>query len=265
MIAATFRLRKTLKSLAVTKEKQMYNVYNTSKELQEGNVETAILPIGSTEQHSQHLPLGTDWIIAKAISKRVAEKLTSKVYLLPGMPFGTSPCHSGFKGTVWIRPTTLFYFIKDTCLSLYNQGIKKIAIINAHGGNWIIKIAVRELNLDNPDINVIWCMPHILAQKRLSEVLESSDSLHAGEMETSCMMYLHSELVKKESTDYVPNVTQEFLDYLRMKDLSPKGVWGRPGLASKEKGEKAIKIMVEETVKYIRETFKKIEKIKRKR
>ena len=89
----------------------MYNVNNTSKELQEGNIEIAILPIGSTEQHSQHLPLGTDWIIAKEISQRVAEKLTSKVYLLPGMPFGTSPCHSGFKGTVWIRPTTLFYFI----------------------------------------------------------------------------------------------------------------------------------------------------------
>ena len=57
-----------------------------------------------------------------------------------------------------------------------------------------------------------------------------------------------------------PNVTQEFLGYLRMKEISPSGVWGRPNLS--RKGEKAMKIMVEATMRYIKETFKKVEKLK---
>ena len=242
-------------------EAEYYNVNNTSKELQESKVEMAILPIGSVEQHSLHLPLGTDWIIAREISWRVAEKLNA--YLLPAMPFGTSLCHSGFSGTVWIRPMTLFNFVKDISLSLYYQGIKKIAIINGHGGNWVLKPAVREVNLDNPEISVIWCMPSLLAQKELSKIFESSDSIHAGEGETSLMMYLYHELVKKKKIDYVPNVTQEFLDYLRMKEISPSGVWGRANLASQKKGEKAMKIMVEATMRYIKETFKKVERLKK--
>jgi len=240
----------------------VYDASNTFKELQESKVKIAILPVGSVEQHSLHLPLGTDWIIAKEISQRVAEQLD--VYLLPAMPFGTSPCHGGLSGTVWIRPMTLFNFIKDICASLCCEEIKKLAIINCHGGNWVLKPAVREVNLDNPETSVILCTPYLLAQKELEEVFESkgSDDLHAGEIETSCMMYLHHELVKDKKIDYVPKVTQEFLDYLRMKEISSSGVWGKPSRASLKKGKKAIEIMIRVTTKYINETFEKIKKLK---
>src|SRR6476646_3529885 len=82
----------------------IYTVENTWKELHEARVETAIVPFGAVEQHGHHLPLGTDWIIADAMGRALAEAMEEDVLLLPAMPFGNSREHMPFPGTITLRP-----------------------------------------------------------------------------------------------------------------------------------------------------------------
>lgn len=228
-------------------------VYNTSKEIEDSKVDTAILPIGAIEQHGPHLPLGTDWIIVQEIAKRVAEKLDN-CYLLPAIPYSNSQEHLEFSGTVSLKPSTLAQMIRDIVSSLYLHNIKRIIIISGHGGNWIIKPTIRELNLEYPDLKIIHGGP--MGEKPLD--------IHAGDSETSCMLSINEELVKKDKiVDHIPDVTQEYLDYVGMKTLSEYGNWGRASQASKEKGKKLMKSRVDGIFKYVKKTLTRLEELER--
>jgi len=233
--------------------RNVMTVYNTFRELENSKVDTAILPIGSIEQHGPHLPLGTDWIIVQEIAKRLAEKL-GNCYLLPAIPYSNSQEHLGFCGTISIRPSTLAKMIRDIVLSLYLHNIKKIIIISGHGGNWIIKPTIRKLNLEYPDLKVIHGGP--MGEKPLD--------IHAGSSETSCILHIDEELVKKDKiVDCTPDLTQEYIDYVGMKAISKHGPWGLASQASKEKGERLLKKRVDEIFQYVKETFRKLEELER--
>jgi len=230
-------------------------VYNTSEELKESKVDTAIIPIGAIEQHGPHLPLGTDWIVVQEIAKRVAEKL-GNCYLLPAIPYSNSQEHLDFPGTVSLKPLTLMNLLRDIILSLYLHGIKKIIVIQGHGGNWIVKPTIRELNLEYPDLKVIHAWP----------MGEKPVEVHAGEIETSRLLYLREDLVKKNLLfDNVPDATQEYIDYVGMKVLTLHGHWGRASKASRVKGENIINDTVKRIVSYVTETFSKLEELESKR
>lgn len=224
---------------------------NTSKEIAESGVDTAILPIGSIEQHGPHLPLGTDWIVVQEVAKRVADKLGA-CYLLPALPYGTAQEHLGFSGTVTLRPSTLATVIRDIVLSLRLHDITKLIVISGHGGNWIVKPTLRELNLEYPDLKVIHGRPMGIMPA----------DIHAGESETSSILYLDEKLVKKERiVDSAPDATQEYLDYVGMKGLSKHGNWGMSSQGSREKGEERLEARAERIYHYARETFRKLEEI----
>lgn len=228
-------------------------VLNTTRELRNSKVDTAILPIGSIEQHGPHLPLGTDWIFADEDAKRIAERV-GNCYLLPALPYGNAQEHLGFPGTISLRPQTLAQVIRDIVLSLYLHGIKKVVVISDHVGNWIIKPTIRELNLEYPDLKVI----------HGTSMGDKPTDVHAGDSETSRMLYLNEKLVKKDGImDSVPDVTQEYLDYVGLKVLSEHGHWGRPSQASPEKGKESMDDAIESTVSYIKRTFRKLDELGR--
>ncbi|MCW4019998.1 MAG: creatininase family protein [Candidatus Bathyarchaeota archaeon] len=232
---------------------KVLTVENTSKEIDDSGVDTAILPIGAIEQHGPHLPLGTDWIVVQEVAKKVAEKM-GDCYLLPAMPYGNSQEHMGFSGTVTLRPSTLANVIRDVVLSLKLHGVKKIIVISGHGGNWIIKPTIRELNLEYPDLKIIHGGP---MGKRPAD-------MHAGESETSSVLYLNEELVKKDKiVDSSPDATQEYLDYVGMKGVSKHGNWGRASQASKEKGEQGLEARADRIFRYAKETLSKLDEIER--
>jgi len=234
----------------------------------------AIWAIGGLEPHGPHLPLGTDVLIVDALAQRVAERL-GDVYLLPTFPFGVSVSHRGGTiGAVSLRFETLMAVVRDVVESLYAQRISKVAVINNIGvvegasvmpfQNRIVKTAVRQINYDHPESQVIWVHPASVARESLRDILGESDSdLHAGELETSLILYLYPKLVKNIPQGYVPAVHRSCLSYLPLSVLAPQGIWGRPDLASAEKGRLAFEAMVQETVRYIRRSFSILERMKK--
>lgn len=210
----------------------------TTFDLEERPPFLAILGIGAIEQHSHHLPITTDFDIASALSRAVAEKL--QAFALPPLPYSESLVHRGFSGTVYLRPLTVRSVILDIAESLSEWKVQYLAILNCHGGNYILTPTIREWNLEAR-------LPHLLhieVYTGLSE--EMGNNLHACEVETSLMLHLKPESVRMDKAiNFVPPYPRSDLSHFPMKLLSPEGVWGYPTRATVEKGKRFFAILVE--------------------
>lgn len=247
---------------------------NTSPEVRAAKPDLALLPIGATEQQGSHLPVGAVTLILDALARRVGERLPGNVYLLPTLPFGTSGSHAGSLGTMALEWPTLMSVVRDLVESLAAQSIRRVAVINALGGpgqgtvcpreNYIVKTAVRQLNYDLPHMDTIWVQPFSVAGPALEGILSAGrDDLHAGELTTSLVLYLAPQAVKGRGADHVPEADKDYLDYVAFARLCPGGVWGRPSLASAEKGRAAFEAAVQAVVEYIEHTFAQLATMKR--
>jgi creatinine amidohydrolase len=222
----------------------MIGAGNTSPEIGEAGRDTAILGIGSLEQHSLHLPVETDFFFASRVSREVAESLDA--VLLNPLPYSTSLEHLGFAGTVTLKPETLRYVVRDIAESVLRWGIRYLVLLNAHGGNFCLIPAAREWNMDKK-------LPRLLLVDFFSGLSEMGDNLHAGEVETSMMLHLCPERVRADKPeDFVPEWSRADLTHFGMKGISPTGVWGCPSRATAEKGAKWFAEAVEYSVRRIR-------------
>ncbi len=239
----------------------MVNWGSTFREIAEARPEVALLPVGAIEQHSFHLPVGTDFLCAQALGARVAEAL-GNCYLLPALPFSCSHEHGDFAGTVWVRPATLAAMLEDIVGALRAQGILKVVLVVAHGGNWVIKPTVRELNLARTGVKVIMITPESFTVGQ-----GAFPDIHAGQSETSLIMALHPELVKADqmAPDFAPEQGREFMDYTGVAGVSPTGVWGAPSKATAEQGEQILQAATERAAEYIRKTFAEFDRIEQER
>ena len=246
---------------------------NTFAEARDAQPTIALLPIGATERQGQHLPVGAATMIVDAVAERVAEALGEAVYRLPALPFGTSGSHGGTAGTLSLSWSTLMDVITDIVEALLAQGIRKVVVIDSIGGageimtrprdNYIVKTAVRQLNYDHAEMDVLWVQPFTAAGVELREILSAPvDDLHAGELTTSLLLHLAPDLVAPASADYVPPTGKAYLDWAPFAALCPDGVWGRPSLASAEKGRRALDAAVRGTCAYIRDSFAYLAKAK---
>src|SRR5947209_19481340 len=112
--------------------------------------EVAVLPFGATEPHNLHMPYGTDNFQVEAVGQRVCEhayRAGARVVLLPTVPFGVNTNHLQIPGALAcsVRPTTLLALLTDLVDSLARQGVKKLLLLNGHGGNEL-KPLMRELH-----------------------------------------------------------------------------------------------------------------------
>jgi creatinine amidohydrolase len=160
----------------------------------------AILPTGATEQHGPHLPAGTDCYAVEHIVRSAAENLAGRVPLLvtPTLPFGCSPHHLPFGGTLSISSATYAALLHDLLASLISGGFTRILVINGHGGNHeLVQLAVRDLALRYP-VNLGAASYWQMAMDRF--VAAGAPALgrtpgHAGNFETSLIMALQPDLV----------------------------------------------------------------------
>ena len=106
--------------------------------VKEHSYEVAVLPLGATEPHNLHLPYGTDTLEADIVGERICEaahERGAKVVLLPTIPYGTETNQMAFPLAMNINPSTLGRVVGDLVDSLVHHGIRKIVLLNSHGGN----------------------------------------------------------------------------------------------------------------------------------
>lgn len=230
--------------------------YSTADEIVASKTDLAIIAVGSIEQHGPHLPVITDWVIADEMGKGIAKKTGG--FYVQALPVSTCREHMGKRGSVWMNPDTFYLMLKDICLSLKEQGFKRIGIIQSHGGIFVMSPLIRELNATNaPDLMVVKVSTgDYSAACREAGIVESKHEMHAGEKETSVMLYLRPELVNMDkAVDFVPDIPREYFNYGSIFHYCPDGVWGEPTKATADKGKRILELMIEEGAKDLEKIF----------
>lgn len=204
-----------------------------------------MLPIGATEQHGPHLPLGVDSMTALDIACAVSSR--TGIPVLPELKYGCSYGHSAkWPGTISFSPNTLISAVGDIILWLRFSGLNRLVIINGHVGNSApLKCALENLRLSDAEFRV-----RILSLWDISPEINDfyhadAQDFHANCAETSLMLSLHPERVKMmNATDEEDRTEKCFFTY-SMDKQSDSGVVGKPSMASKEEGDKYFELAVE--------------------
>lgn len=216
------------------------------KAIKDQKVEVAILPWGATEAHNYHLPYATDNYQIDAIaaeSGKIAWEKGAKVMVLPNIPFGVNTGQADIKLNINLNPSTQFAILADIIEVLNRQGIKKLVLLNGHGGN-NFKPLLRELGLKFPEMLLVTTSFFQVVDK--SKFFEEPGD-HADEMETSLMLHLRSDLVQplekaglgKEKKSKIKGIKEGWAWSERKWSLVTEDTGiGNPKKATKEKGEK---------------------------
>lgn len=226
-------------------------------------VDTAILPCGSIEQHGPHLPLDVDYYDSMYLARTVAEACSNpKPFVLPAIPYGVAYHHEDFKGTISISNNSLANLIYDIGMSLVRNGIQKLIILNAHGDN--APTLLNAAQMINRDSGIFVCVESgETSDTDLVELVETPNDIHAGEIETSTTLALRPEAVRmEEAVDETMDFGNTYFDftsergvpwYVRTKIISKSGIMGNPMKASAQKGKKLWEIMVAHLVRFVEE------------
>ena len=154
----------------------------------------AVLPWGATEAHNYHLPYATDTIQAEAVaieSARLAWERGAKAVVLPGVPYGVNTGQLDIPLCLNMNPSTQAALLRDVAASLDGQGVRKLVIVNGHGGNSFRQM-IRELQ---PATRVF--LSTIDWYKVADPAAYFTDlGDHAGELETSVMLHVAAPLVR---------------------------------------------------------------------
>jgi len=235
-----------------------------------------LIPVGSTEQHGLHLPLGTDTLEAGALAAEISRR--SGVVMAPVMPFGISSYHAGFPGTISLSEETLERVLREMADSLVQHGFRKFLFFNYHGGNKIvIEKVVHHLNHHSAATAVILGIGSTITH---DEPIVFFD-WHAGIQETSLMLALHPEQVRMELARKPKITFTQEMERLRQaseknaaldvvlqtcfttdattgkggssRELSDTGVWclDDPAKATATYGRQCLKTIVESSVDFI--------------
>jgi len=218
--------------------------------------EVAILPVGATEVHGPHLPFGIDTYNVEEIARRGAESALEKgaeALVLPPMPFGMDANLMGFPYTIDVTPATLMAVVGDVVRSMAVHGIRKVMLLNGHGGNCgVMDACLRDLHgrVDCFVCRLDWWR---VADDVVKDVMETDELEHACEFETSIMLHTFPDLVSRDhvapsptNAHRLPKLTEHTGKFSRPWHLFTKnGGVGRPDLASEEKGRRIVEKTVE--------------------
>ncbi|MEZ5378967.1 MAG: mycofactocin biosynthesis peptidyl-dipeptidase MftE [Acidimicrobiales bacterium] len=206
----------------------------TSPEVGDARRTTLLIPLGATEQHGPHLPIGTDSIIATAWAEAVAERVDG-VLVAPTLPYGSSGEHQAFPGTLSIGNEALHLVLVELARSARHD-VDRVVFVSGHAGNaHTLDAAVNQLRSEGHDAHYV--VPR----------LPGADA-HAGHTETSLMLHLAPHLVRTDRA--VPGTTtplSEVIDRLRAEGLAPvapTGVLGDPSGADADEGRRLFELLV---------------------
>src|SRR5256714_12354210 len=218
------------------------------KAVKDTRFEVAILPWGATEPHNYHLPYATDNYPTTMIAERAAEiawKNDAKIVVLPTLPFRVNTGQLDLRLAINMNPSTQLALLSDIASALAGQGVKKLLIVNGHGGN-DFKQMIRELQ---PKLDIFICSINWWTCVKGSDYFDEPGD-HAGEMETIVMMAIEPELLRPLAEAGAGKARKFRVSGLRdgwawaprqwSKVTSDTGT-GNPVKATAEKGEKFLK------------------------
>ncbi|HEX5272584.1 MAG TPA: creatininase family protein [Gemmataceae bacterium] len=165
--------------------------------------QAAVLPFGATEPHNLHMPYGTDNFQVEALARRAcrhAYEAGARVALLPAVPFGVNTNYFKVPGSLAcsLSPTTLLRILADIAESMERQGVRKLLLLNGHGGNEL-KPFLRELH-HKSGVFLCLCDWYRMAAD-LYRTMFKEPGEHADEVETSLGLAFFPELVRPELAD----------------------------------------------------------------
>ena len=206
---------------------------------------TVLVPFGATEEHGCHLPLNTDTLHAVEVGRKLAEKRS--IFIAPPIPYGVCRSTSQHPGTLSISTTTLRALAIDIVSALYRQGLRNVILLTGHAGGTHTATLIdagEELLERFADLKIAVLTEFMLAAKEGRGLIETPDDSHAGEIETSRILHSHPQLVKGSAEREYPTFPMGILVRDKRR-FWPGGVWGDPTLASKDKGRRLEKLVVE--------------------
>jgi creatinine amidohydrolase len=212
----------------------------TSADEAQRGAAVAVLPVGSFEQHGDHLPLATDTIVACVIANQLAT--TYNALLLPPVTMSCSHEHEGFDGTVSISARTLIAIIDDVQSSLARSGIKYLVLVNGHGGNYVLSNVAQEANITERRVALFPGRDDFrIARERAKMETTTSEDMHGGEWETSILLHAHPHLVRPTYSQNDHDAPQRpHLLITGIRAYATRGIIGRPSVANAAKGQAAL-------------------------
>ena len=229
----------------------------------------AVLPVAAIEQHGPHLPVATDAAINEGLIAAMLAKLPSDlpVTVLPMQSVGKSDEHIHSPGTLTLGYDTLARVLTEIGESVARAGIRKLVLINSHGGNIAVNdIVARELRLRCDMLCVSASWARFGQPEGLFTAFEQSFGIHGGEMETSVMLALRPDLVAMTKARKFASLQEKLTKKYRelrahgpnafgwiAQDLNPHGVVGDAALATAEKGHQSIAHMTDSFIALLKD------------
>lgn len=239
--------------------------------LRENETPSVIVPIGSTEQHGPHLPLGVDGYQAKDIAEGIAER--ANVLTAPPIWYGDADHHLGFPGTVSLSTDTVVSVLTDVYDSLAGHGFENIVTVNGHrvANLPAIETAMKRANADHDSVYFAVIDPLRIGASVHEDLRDGDpeDGMHGGEFETSFMLFRHPTLVDEDA--FEPETHHDSYSRFQSNDLvslddtvltpstrhSPEdgdlGHVGDPTEASTAKGEELYDRLVANGAEFVEE------------
>jgi creatinine amidohydrolase len=228
-----------------------------------------ILPAGSVEQHGPHLPTGTDTFAANVIAAAVAERMDALV--LPATPFGVTPMHMPFEGTITFTPDTYMRVVTETCVSTAKHGAKRLLILNWHEGNIpSLAIAAESLHRDH-GMSVLTVQACYVAEELYGKTCNGLT--HGGEIEALAVLACRPELVHLDRIDYSSDHSHGHKwDKLRrtrsyqpvltdIRTIAPTGWFGSPQHATAEKGIRMLAEIADAIAREAADIFRQLDAV----
>lgn len=214
-------------------------------EIRDCEGDLAVLPVGSTEQHGPHAPLGTDALAAAAVAEAgvetYRERTDADVPIAPTIPVGIAAEHRAFDGTLWVSPDTFRAYVRETVASLAHHGFDRVVIVNGHGGN---TDALREITgtISREDD------AYAVAFTWFDSIDTEQEMGHGGPVETSLLYHIDDDAIREEELETARDGASEgWGEWVAGVNLAhdsaeftDSGVVGDPTAATTELGERLL-------------------------
>jgi len=209
----------------------------TWPEAEAADTDLAVLPVGSTEQHGPHAPLGTDSLTAQAVADTTEAEYDGEVVVAPPIQVGVAEEHRDFAGTLWVSEDTFREYVRETVASLAHHGWTRVVVANGHGGNVgpLREVCARITRHDAADA---WTFTWF-------DAVDAPDMGHGGPVETSLLQHTHPDLLRADRIeDAAAEGAEGWGEWVGSVNLaydssefSENGCVGDPGEGSRERGE----------------------------